>query len=70
MPTVTHQYPTHLLYLETCFVQVTNSGLEIASMGPDDDAPVTQLYRHELPMGEIGDEMWERLSTGLRLRRV
>lgn len=70
-PEVLDGYPKHMVYLETCFVVVTNSGLVIMSLTPDgDDEPMPQLYRHELPMGQLGDEMWERLTTGLRLRQI
>lgn len=53
-------------YLDTCYVAVTNRGLEIRSVAGDEY--FTELYRSELPRGPIGDEMWERLTTGLRLR--
>ena len=61
----------HETYLDTCFIAVTDRGLGIYSRGVNGDSePMPQVYRFELPMGAVGDEMWERLSTGLRLRNL
>lgn len=61
-------YPAAAVYMQTCFVRVGPvTGQEIISQLSlvGDDEPTDVLYRQDLPTGQVGDEMWVRLTTGL-----